>query len=425
MVNAGSYVRRLADVALDDLLVDLPAVALQGAKGVGKTATARRRAGRTVRFDVAQERDAFAAAPFDLEPQGTTLLDEWQLHPSSWDQVRRAVDDGAPPGSYILAGSSAPPGAHIHSGAGRIVTLRMRPLSLVERGVGEPAVSLSRLLDGGRGTIRSETPVDLDHYVDEIFGSGFPGLRALPTPRRETWLDGYLSHTVEKEFAEQGTSVRRPASLRAWLSAYAAATASTAAYARILDAATAGISTKPARDTTLVYRDVLSRTFVLDPIEAWIPVFNPLKRLTRTPKHFLADPALVVRLLGLHREDVRTGRDAARLDPRSGSMLGPLFEHLVAQSVQVYAQAAGARVGHLRQQDGRHEIDLVVERGRRVVAIEVKLAATVEDRDVRHLVWLRDQLGDDLVDAVVVTTGPYAYRRRDGIAVVPAALLGP
>ncbi|MFC8730900.1 ATP-binding protein [Luteimicrobium sp. NPDC057192] len=423
---ASAYVHRLSDVALDSLLTGLPAIAIQGAKGVGKTVTARRRSDRTVRFDVAQERDAFAAGAFDLSPRGTTLLDEWQLYPPCWDQVRRAVDDGAPAGSFILAGSTAPPGARIHSGAGRIVTLRMRPLSIVERGLADPAIGISDLFaSDGTTAIQAETDVDLDRYVDEIFTSGFPGVRDLTDEARDAWLDGYLSHTVEKEFVEQGTSVRRPGSLRAWLTAYAAATASTATYSRILDAATAGVSTKPARDTTVVYRDVLTRTFVLDPVEPWIPVYNPLKRLTQAPKHFLADPALAVRLLGLHRDDVRAGRDTGRLDPRSGSMLGPLFEHLVAQSVLAYAATTGSRVGHLRQQDGRHEVDLIVERGRRVVAIEVKLAAAVDDHDVRHLLWLRDQLGDDLADAIVVTTGSHAYRRRDGVAVVPAALLGP
>ncbi|MFN8668158.1 MAG: DUF4143 domain-containing protein [Gemmatimonadaceae bacterium] len=94
-------------------------------------------------------------------------------------------------------------------------------------------------------------------------------------------------------------------------------------------------------------------------------------------------------------------------------------------SVRVYAQAAEAHVRHLRVQDGRHEVDLIVERGdHRVLAIEVKLSASVDDHDVRHLLWLEEQLGDDLLDAVIVTTGEQAYRRADGVAVVPAALLG-
>lgn len=103
-----------------------------------------------------------------------------------------------------------------------------------------------------------------------------------------------------------------------------------------------------------------------------------------------------------------------------------LFESLVTVDVRVYAQAAEARIGHLRTHGREHEVDLIVERGdHRVVAIEVKLTHTVREDDVRHLRWLHDKLGDGLVDAIVVTTGGDAYRRHDGIGVVPAALLGP
>lgn len=95
-------------------------------------------------------------------------------------------------------------------------------------------------------------------------------------------------------------------------------------------------------------------------------------------------------------------------------------------SVRVLAQAAEARVRHLRTHRGRQEVDLVVEDASGgVLALEVKLSAVVDDGDVKHLVWLRDEIGDNLRDAAVITTGPYAYRRDDEIAVVPLALLGP
>jgi hypothetical protein len=103
-----------------------------------------------------------------------------------------------------------------------------------------------------------------------------------------------------------------------------------------------------------------------------------------------------------------------------------LFESLVTLSVRAYAQAAEARVRHLRTKEGRQEVDLIVERrDQRIVAIETKLSGAVTDDDVRHLLWLREILGDDALDLVVVNTGPFAYRRPDGVAVVPAALLGP
>ena len=106
--------------------------------------------------------------------------------------------------------------------------------------------------------------------------------------------------------------------------------------------------------------------------------------------------------------------------------LGNLFESLAVQSVRVYAQANDARVRHLRLQEGRHEVDIIVEGDDgTVVAMEVKLAATIDDSDVRHLRWLKEQLGDQLVDAIVINTGQYAYRRQDGIGVIPLALLGP
>ncbi|MDR3361070.1 MAG: DUF4143 domain-containing protein [Bifidobacteriaceae bacterium] len=419
------YVPRIIDQDLDDLLKGLPALALEGAKGVGKTETAVRRADRLVRLDAAAEREAWAARPFDLEPRGTLVIDEWQRYPESWDQVRRSVDAGAPPGSFILTGSWAPKAAGVHSGAGRIAMRRMRPLSLAERRLAQPAVSLGELLKGAQVGICGATKVGLDDYVSEIFASGFPGIRPLPDTYRRERLEGYVANAVQREFAEQGVTVRRPQTLLAWLRAYAAATASNASYSSILDAATAGLDQKPSSDAALNYRDVLSRAFLLDPVEAWTSAFNPLKRLASRPKHYLADPALAAVLLGLEREPLSAGVDGIGAAAGGRPMLGPLFEHLVAQSVLVYAQAARARVGHLRQRDGRHEIDLVVERGQRTVAVEVKLAKSVHDRDVAHLLWLKAELGTALADMVVVTTGREAYRRRDGVAVVPAALLGP
>lgn len=338
--------------------------------------------------------------------------------------MRRQVDGGAAPGRFLLTGSATPTTAPTHSGAGRIVTVRMRPMSLAERGVGEASISLAGLLRGGRPAITGETSVGLRDYAEEVVRSGFPGLRGTTGRVARAQLDGYLSRIAERDFPEQGHLVRRPTVLRAWMAAYAAATSSTAAYSTILDAATAG-DDGPAKTTTIAYRDVLTQLWLLDPLPAWSPGGNAFSGLGSTPKHHLADPAIAVRLLGIGVESLLDGSAAPPLF-RPGSMLGALFESLVTLSVRVYAQAAEADVSHLRTRDGDHEVDLVVHRADgRAVALEVKLAGGVDDHDVRHLRWLAGRLGDDLLDAVVVTTGRYAYRRRDGIAVVPAALLGP
>ncbi len=273
--------------------------------------------------------------------------------------------------------------------------------------------------------IKGRSQVTLSTYVDEILRSGFPGIRDLGERARNLQLDSYLTRIVERELPENGVNVRRPTALRAWLSAYGAATATDTDYTKILNAATPGEQDKPARATADSYREHLTRIFVLDPVPAWIPVFNPLRRLTVSPKHHLVDPALAARMVGVDKRGlVQGGGD--RVGASTGTWLGALFESLVAQSLRTYAEAAGAHVGHLRTRDTEREIDFIVEGpDRRVVAIEVKLAATVDDRDVRHLNWLQQQLGDRLANRVVVTTGPTAYRRPDGVAVVPLALLGP
>lgn len=423
----GHYLPRVVDQELDELLAGVPAVALEGPKGVGKTVTSVRRARTTYQFDQPAHRALFEADPkrFDGDP-APVLLDEWQRLPFVWDSVRRSVDRDPAPGRFLLAGSAVPVDAPVHSGAGRIVSVRMRPLALAERGVAPAAVSTAQLLAGDVDVLDGECDLDVARYFEEIVASGFPGIRVVTGRARRALLDGYLQRIAQRDFREQGQSVRKAAALYAWMRAYAAATGTNASYNRILNAATPGEGDKPARSTTETYRHVLSDLWILDPLPAWTPSDNRLHRLAQAPKHHLADPALAARLLGMGVDGLLRGREAGPSAFRDGTLAGRLFESLVALSVRVYAQASDARVGHFRTRNGDHEVDLVVERDDgRVLAIEVKMSGIVSDEDVRHLSWLQGQLGEDVVDALVVTAGRHAYRRADGIGVVPAGLLGP
>ena len=420
------YLKRVVDAELDELMPELPAIALEGPKGVGKTATAERRARSVFYLDEPAHRVIAEADPAQvLAGEKPLLLDEWQRVPAIWDAVRRAVDHENAPGRYLLTGSAGPVTPPTHSGAGRIVNLRMRPMSLSERGVGAPSVSLKRLLRGDQPKIAGKTDLILAEYVREIVNSGFPGIRRLSGRALRLQLDGYLRRIIDTDFTEQGYTVRRPEVLQRWMAAYAAATATTASFETIRDAATSGQGEKPSKTTTQPYREILERLWIVDPVPAWLPSRNRLNRLAQPPKHHLADPALAVRILGLDAEALLSGSEPKLPIPRDGRLLGHLFESLVTLNVRVYAQAAEARVSHLRLHGGRREVDLIVERAdQRVLAIEVKLSGAVDDGDVKHLLWLKEQIGDELLDAVVIHTGPQAYRRRDGIAVVPAALLG-
>jgi predicted AAA+ superfamily ATPase len=425
--STASYRRRILDEELDAVIDALPAIAIEGPKGVGKTRTALQRARTVHRLD---DRALFAIAEADperlLEGERAVLFDEWQRLPLVWDLVRRAVDDGAAPGSFLLTGSASPDPPPTHSGAGRIVSLRMRPLSMSERVDGQ-TVSLAELLTGSRPRIAGVSELGLDDYVGEILASGLPGIRGLKGRARRLQLDGYLDRIVDREIPDEtGTTIRNPAALRRWMVAYAAASSTITSFEKIRDAASAGHDNPPAKITAQVYRDALTRIWILDEIPAWIPANNPLNELGQAPKHQLADPALAARLLGVDAAALLAGESPGPSIPRDGTLLGALFESLVALSVRIYSGYNEAGLGHLRTARGRQEIDLIVERDDgRVLAIEVKLARTVEDRDVRHLAWLEGRVGDRLLDSVIVTTGPTAYRRADGVAVIPLALLGP
>ena len=421
------YLPRVVDDELDELAEGLPAISVEGPKGVGKTVTALRRARTVFGLDAPAQRELLDADPGRIDSAAApVLVDEWQRYPAVWDLVRRSVDRDPSPGRFLLTGSATPVEAPTHSGAGRIVRVRMRPMTLSERLPQPGTVSLQDLLRGGKPSVGGETGIDLPAYTNEILGSGFPAIRPLPPRAQRAQLDGYLSRIAEHDFPEQGISVRRPATLRAWLTAYAAATSTTATYTTILNAATPGDADKPAKTTTLAYRDVLSQIWLLDPVPGWLPTRNHLTRLAQGPKHQLADPALAARLLGASASSLLSGADSGPAIPRDGTLLGALFESLIALNLRVYAQAAEASVFHLRTRNGDHEVDFIVERDdHRVLAFEVKLSTTVTESDVTHLLWLRREIGDDLIDAAVINTGQYAYRRSDGIAVIPAALLTP
>ncbi len=220
---------------------------------MGKTITALRRAETVRELDEPTQREV-AEGGLDrvLDGRRPILIDEWQNVPPVWDKVRRAVDQGAEPGSFLLTGSASPRDTGTHSGAGRIVSLRLRPMSLAERWPDTATVSIAELLSGKRPEVSGRTNRGVEDYTDEILRSGFPGIRGLQGRPLRAQLEGYLARVVDRGFDELGTELRNPEALTRWLSAYAAAVSTTASLEKIRDAATGRGVPPPARATVPV-----------------------------------------------------------------------------------------------------------------------------------------------------------------------------
>ena len=243
----------------------------------------------------------------------------------------------------------------------------MRPLALAERGLATPTVSLARAAAGRAAEPLWGLPdIGLEDYVDEIVPRASRVCAASSGRARRGQLDGYLRHIVDRDFEELGHSVRDPAALRRWMTAYAAASSTTASFETIRDAATGGQGEKPAKTTTLPYRDVLERLWMLDPVPAWLPTRNRISRLSSPPEASPRRPG-TRRPPARHRRrrPARGPRRRAAGSPRRNAARHPLRvagDAVVCASTPRRAEAA---VKHLRTAGGRHEVDLIVERAGR------------------------------------------------------------
>jgi len=421
-----TYIPRYIDAWLDEYMPHLPAIAIEGAKGVGKTQTAQRRAKTVFRLDQKGERESMGAGFERLyDSSGPIFIDEWQHLPEVWDRVRRMVDDKVQDSCILLAGSQQSTDLSLHSGAGRIVRKRMRPLSMAERFQPPQKINLHDCFAGTvKDKVHLESTVTYTDYMSEVVRTGFPAIRDSDDKARSYLIDAYIENIATREFAAQGIKLRQPQALIAWMKAYAAAVGTTTSYTKILDAATPGEDDKPSKKTTIGYREALASMWLIDDLSIWYEGEDFFGRLKQTPKHFLADPGLEARLLGINQDTLSRGLEKTIYDEEYGSIAGRLFESLCTMSVRTYASSMGAKVSFLRTADGGREVDMIVQKDQKVVAIEVKMSESVSGDDVNHLNWLKGKLGEKVSERIILTTGKWAYRRDDGVLVIPAALFG-
>lgn len=407
------YRPRLLDAHLTILLTELPAVLLTGARATGKTTSAARHAAEVVRLDEPGRAAAFRADPdAALRRAGRPLLlDEWQEVPAVLGAVKRAVDAGSEPGQFLLTGSVRAPLQHeTWAGTGRVVRLSMHGLTRRELAGGDlhgPSF-LDRLgASGIDDLVVPAQPPAIDDYVQMMLEGGFPELVGPGrTDRyRRVWTRSYLDDLVTRDAAALGAA-KDPVKLRTYLTALALSTAGTPADVTLARAA--GINVRTAQD----YDHLLQDLFVAESVSAWPTTANRFAAMTSAPKRHVVDPALAASAADLDAGQILDSPD----------LLGRFFDSFALAQLRPEAalREPPARLFHLRTQGGRQEIDLVADLGRgRVVALEVKAAAAVGRSDARHLLALRDALGERFLAGAVLHSGPGLFTLDDRVHAIP------
>ncbi|WP_269149058.1 ATP-binding protein [Jiangella alkaliphila] len=382
-----------------------------GPRGCGKTTTARRMAAATVALDDPRQAAAFhldpSAALAALRPAyGTLLIDEWQEVPAVLGAVKRAVDTGAGPGSFVLTGSvhAALEGAS-WAGTGRTVHVDMYPLTEAERQGRGDAVRPEELLFSEPASAPSGH--DLTDYLVAALVGGYPATFGLDDRDRQLWLRSFADQLVTRDAAEAEpirdlTALRR---LFRVLAEYSGAIVDDSEIARAV-----GIDVRTVRG----YQRVLTDLRVVDSLPAWHD--SRISRLVKAPKRYLVDSGLAAALLGVDLFGVL----------RRGDIVGHLLEtFVIAQLRSLFATADGDwRLHHLRVQDGRHEIDVIAEAADGgVVAIEIKATAAPAANDARHIAWLRATIGQRFRQGIVYHTGTLSMPLGERITARPISTL--
>ncbi len=415
----GTYLPRLADSELVDRLGAMGAVAIEGPKACGKTATARQLSASQVLLDV--DPNAVAAATIDprsiLSGPTPRLLDEWQRVPLVWDAVRRAVDDRSIPGQFILTGSATPSDQVIrHSGAGRISLMRMRPMSLLEQGYSTGMLSLAGILAGAPSP-STKSELGFEDYLQRIIFGGWPQLTAASLRTAQIFIRDYLSVIIEHDIAEISGARRNPTLVRRFLQAYAQLTAHPAQMNTIVLRAQGEKIEGPSRWSAEPYYRALQRMLLLDDVEAWAPSMRSRTRLMGRPKRHLVDPSLAAGLLKCTPARLRADM----------ATLGFLFESLATRDLRIYTEHLGGNIFHYREHSAALEVDLIAEwDDGRWIGVEVKLGGADIDSAAASLLKLASTRIETPPAALMVLTGTeYGYQRPDGVWVVPLGILGP
>ncbi len=416
------YRPRIIDSAVEQHLRAFGAVCIEGPKWCGKTWTAQRHAQSA--FLVGDPLGNFQnrqLAQIDpslvLQGKQPRMIDEWQEVPSLWDAVRFTVDQSITKGQFILTGSATP--AHkgvIHSGTGRIARLRMMPMSLFESGDSSGKVSLKNLCTGTvENVITGE--VSLQSLASFILRGGWPGNLQLSTEDAVKIPAQYLANVVTDDVAKVDEKVRDQSKLRLLLRSLARNESTTATRASLKRDIQGVEQSTVDEDTIAEYLNIFAKLFIIENQKPFASAIRSSLRIKQAEKRHLVDPSFACSLLGITDEERLIG------DLRT---FGFLFEALCERDLRIYAQSFGANL--LYYQDyGNDEIDAVVELADGSwSAFEIKLGANQIDEAAAKLLDINKKFERPATTLCVICgRSNAAYRRPDGVCVVPITALKP
>ena len=416
------YKRRVIDTVIEEYLVNCGAVCVEGPKWCGKTWTSLYHCQSF--YSVGSSENNFQNRAFAqiapksvLQGAAPRLIDEWQEVPALWDAVRAEVDERGEHGQFILTGSATPKRKGIlHSGTGRIVPLRMRPMSLYESGDSSGTVSLR---DVCRGTVQPQLTgdVSLEQLAGLIVRGGFPG-NLSPVGNIGMLATAYIDSVLQNDVQNIDGIAYDKHKIHLLLKSLARNEATLATQKSLMEDIREYEGETLNPETVATYLNLVSRMFLTDNQEPFAPNYRSALRIRQAEKRHLADPSLVCALLNLTPEkllgDLRT--------------FGFLFEGLVERDLQVYAQANHARVYHYKDY-AENEIDAVVENADGSwSAFEIKLGFHQVESAAAGLLKLQKMFAEKGCTppaslCVICGMSNAAFTREDGVMVVPITAL--
>lgn len=414
------YMPRIADKALDTKLQYAGAVCIRGPKWCGKTSTAERRARSAVYLQDPDELEnnlmlAQAKPSLLLRGERPRLIDEWQDAPQLWDAIRYAVDRSQEVGAYILTGSVVPGKRPRHTGTGRYSYLDMRPMSLFESNESTGEVSLWQMFEGGYEPEGYST-ADVEDMARLVCRGGWPRAVTIGGEPSLHIARDYVAALCEEDVSRVDGVERNPQHARSVIAEYARCVATMTSLNTIRGDLTKRGS-EFSKDLVNSYVAAMRKLYAIEDLDSWSPSLHAKSRVSKRPARFFVDPSIAAAALGASPRSLL----------RDASTLGMLYENLCIRDMRIYAEASGGRVLRYHDSTGL-EADAVIELGDGSYGlVEIKLGAAFVDAGASTLLKLAAKLDTSVMGSpsflAVVTPGGYAFRRPDGVCVLPITCL--